>query len=339
MNNALYVSIHSHCEFSQLDGMGHVKDWVAKAKELGCRSLAISDHGNVDCVIELMDECLKQGMNPIVGCEAYIIPDMRVKAKSERRGHICLFVQNEEGWNNLLYMLTKANLEGYYRRPRIDFDLLLRHHKGLVISTACVASFLYLEGGMNFFYSLVGSKYGENIYLEVMPHLSEEQAKLNRLCRKLSRDTGVPLVATNDAHNINKDDKETHEVLLAIQRGSKWNDPGRWKFDPAYEIWFKDADEMLEGFRRQGGLNDSEAKLAIMRTTEIAKLCGGFRIPNLGISLPSPPIEKSEDEYFRELCIEGRNKTFGDKWPTKEYEDRFEYEYSVITKKNFSRYF
>ena len=340
MNNSLYVPIHSHSELSLLDGMGLIKDWVVSAKEKGFRAISITDHGNVDGAIKFIEECEKQSIIPIVGVEAYIVPNMTIKNKGEKRGHICLFVKNERGWTNLLQMLTVANLTGFYRKPRIDYKLLLEHSEGLIISTACVSSFLNLEGGIELFYRLIDKKKNEDLYLEVMPHCSDSQIRINNLCLELSQKTEIPIVASNDSHYIRKEDAKTHEVLLAIQRGAKWEDPNRWKFDPKYEIWLKSADEMLETFKRQGILTEEEAKSALRKTLLIAKNCGDFRIPKKGISLPKPPnLEvENENEYFRNLCLEGMKKRFG-KWPSKEYENRFEYEYKIITEKQFSRYF
>jgi len=152
LNNSDFAHLHLHTDYSQLDGAGLIKNYVKRAKVLNFKALAITDHGNIDGTIKFQKACQKEDIIPIIGCEAYIVPDARIKEK-EKRGHITLFCKNEIGWKNLCNLLTYANLTGFYNKPRIDYSQLLDHIEGLIVSTACAGSFLIYGGnnGLNLF--------------------------------------------------------------------------------------------------------------------------------------------------------------------------------------------
>ncbi|KKK73593.1 hypothetical protein LCGC14_2892280, partial [marine sediment metagenome] len=291
-NSSSYCHLHIHDEFSQLDGLGKAEIYVKRAKELGFRFLGISNHGNVDGVIKFQKACEKEKIKPIIGCEMYIVPNAKVKKKEKRR-HITLLVKDQEGWRNLLQMLTYANLEGFYSRPRIDYDCFLGHLDGLIVLTGCAGSFL-MEGykteeaeepmGVGLFWQ-INDRIGEDLYLEIMPHCIDAQRPVNEVCKNIHDKYDIPLVATNDCHYVNEDEWETHEVLLAIQRKAKWDDPNRWKFG-FKGLHLRTADEMFREFRRQDIFSNSEVRQAMLNTLEVAEKCCGFRIEKQDIWLP-----------------------------------------------------
>lgn len=339
MYNSGFVHLHIHTEYSLLDGFGKSEQYVSRAKELGFKYLAITDHGSVDGVIKFQQACEKGSIESVLGCEAYIVPDAKVKVKGEKRGHITLLVKNETGWKNLLKLLTYANMEGFYYKSRIDYESLLNHLEGLVILTGCAASFLNLKGGIEYFKKLV-DRVKNNIYLEVMPHDITLQHKINQICLDLHYEYGIPLVAANDCHYIYEDEWKVQEVLLAIQRKAKWDDPKRWKFD-FKGLHLRSVDEMIDVFNEQNIFKKSEYYRALKNSIEVAKKCCGFRIKKQDINLPEVPGYKgmNPDSILEELCIKETENIFGDSRLRKEYNDRFEEEFSLIKRKNFSKYF
>ena len=350
MRNGLFVNLHVHSEYSQLDGLIKFQSYVRKAKEKGFRYAAITDHGAVDGAIKFQQVCEAEGIIPVIGCELYIIPDCNDPQNKEIKSkHILVFVKNQEGWTNLLKLLSYANLEGFYRKPRIDFPSLIKHHEGLIISTACVDSFLLLPGGEEFLTGLWKAKHEQDVYLEIMPHNTEQQKSINQLCFRLYDRYGIPFIATNDCHYLEKEDAKAHEVLLAIQRQAKWDDPKRWKFDPAYEIWLKDADEMMRAFKDQVCIPEPFYTAAMRNTLKIAEACADFRMEKKEMSLPftgtSTSIEEEEDKLY-ELIVDGFSSRFNislqDAKSKKEwdvYRDRLTHEFDVICSKGFVRYF
>lgn len=337
MKNKDFCHIHLHTEFSTLDGFGSAEAYIKKAFELGFKAIALTDHGNVDGAIDWQKECEKQGLSPIIGCELYIVPDMHKKTKGEKRGHLTVSVENINGWHTLCQWLTKANLEGFYHRPRIDFDTIISSDlDGLFFSTACAGSFLFLPGGDEFLYDL-DDKAPDHVFCEIMPHEIKRQHELHDLIKKEYSD--FPLLATNDCHYINKDDWEAQEVLLAIQSNSKWDDPNRWAFG-IKDLHLRTADEMMLAFRQQGDFTRKEIKEAMANTMIIADACKDFRIEQQDISLPELPYEvlaSSEQEELSDLCFESLKKLGLNR--NKKYYDRLKTELKVIEKKGFARYF
>ena len=185
-----FISLHTHNQFSYLDGYGSDEAYLKRAKELGMTALAITNHGNVDGAIKFQKACKKEEIQPIHGCELYIVPDEYIKNKNEKRGHITVLVKNEIGWQNLCKMLTIANLDGFYWRPRIGYKSFLEHCEGLVVMTGCSISFLMSDKSdkaIDFLSSLY-EKIGEDLYLEVMPHLLDDQIALNKQCSEWASD-------------------------------------------------------------------------------------------------------------------------------------------------------
>lgn len=333
------IHLHTHSMYSLLDGYGSPEQYIERAKEIGFSSIAVTDHGSVDGTLKWQQTCKKNNIKPLLGAELYIVPDLNIKQK-EKRGHITALVKNAEGWKNLLNMITISNMEGFYSRPRIDYQTLLNHLNGLIIMTACSNSFLKLQGGEEFFYKLVDT-IPNSLFLEVMPHAYQDQYDINKLCIDLSSKTTIPLVATNDCHYVLRDQCKTQEVLLAIQRKAKWNDPNRWKFG-IEGLHLKDDREMSIGFKRQKILSERQILLAMNNTEKIAEMID-FEIPKLDIELPLTKYEKGGNEKPEEILDHFCKSTFFEgamkcKWDD-EYEKRYQYELKVITEKNFARYF
>jgi len=331
-----YTQLHAHNSFSLLDGLGTPEQFAKKANELGYKYLAVTNHGSVDGVIKFQKACLDNNITPIIGIEFYIVPDGIVKEK-EKRGHLTAWIKNQTGYENVLKMVTISNLDLFYRRPRIDYETLLNHCEGLCIGTACSASFLNCEGGVDFFHKL-HDKIKDDLYLEIMPHDYEDQHKINELCLNLHKETGVKLIVTNDCHYVNAEDSESHEVLLACQTKAKWNDPKRWRFNVT-GLYLCEPEFIANKFKEQDKIEESIILQAMDNTQEICEKCEDFRIDRKEIILPLPPQYEGMDEeqVFRDLCEEGFKNKFD--VVTQEYRDRFEYEFSVIKDFGIVRYF
>jgi DNA polymerase-3 subunit alpha len=227
MKNKDYAHLHVHTTYSQLDGYGLPEEYAKRARRLGFKYLACTDHGNIDALIKFQNACKKYDIVPILGCEAYIVSEWK---KDRARGHITIWVKNQRGFKNLCSMLSAANLHGFYYKPRIDFKTFLKHKKGLCVGTACLQSFVNSQNGRKFFNQLHDG-IGDDLYCEIMPHDMRHQIRHNRKVIKLAKKTGIKVIATNDCHYIKKSDHRVQEVMLAIQRKTTWNDENRWSFD------------------------------------------------------------------------------------------------------------
>lgn len=337
-----FVHLHVHNEFSYLDGFGSAENYAKKAAELGMSHLALTNHGNIDGLIKFQKACAKEGISPILGCELYIVRNESVKEKGERRSHITVLVENEVGFNNLCRMLTIANLEGFYYKPRIGYQNFLQHCSGLIVLTGCAASFLRKDPGkqsMEFFHAL-HDKIGPNLYLEVMPHQLDEQAEQNLTCVNLvSQANGLKLVATNDCHYIEADDAPTQEILLAIQTKAKWKDADRFRFS-IKGLHLRSEQEMADAFVEQNILSDDQINGAMDSTLEIADKCE-FLIPKKTISLPMVPGMENGDPGELIWGIAEKNllaMNFSTE-TTNAYFERLSTEWELIVKKGFAQYF
>ena len=338
-----FCHLHLHNEYSVLDGVGTSKQYAALAKELGQTHLSLVNHGNIDGAIEHQKQCLEAGIKPIIGAEMYLVPDISVKTKGERRYHITLLVENQAGWRNLLQLLTIANIDGYYHRPRIDHKTLMEHIEGLVILSACSMSYLLLDVENWMVLDYINALGKERIFLEVMPHKIPEQVKINKLALSLSKQLGIQLVVTNDCHYPTAEATKHQEVLLAIQSKKKWDDTDRWKFN-CDGLFLRSEEQMLEAFQEQDCLSDEEIKRAIRRTMKVAKICENFRIEQQEVFLPSIkkfPTEEDElifleNQIFKGLRRRLRGLSFEELTP---YKERIEMEMKLIISKKFVRYF
>lgn len=338
-----FVHLHLHNEYSVLDGVGTSKQYVYRAKELGQTFLAISNHGNCDGVLDHQKQCKVAGIKPIAGCELYVVPDMHIKTKGEKRYHATVLVENQTGWKNLLKLLTIANLEGFYHRPRVDLETLALHLEGLVLMTGCSLSFLNMPGARKHLRGFVDILGPERVYLEVMPHQLKEQQAINEKCLALRKHYGLRLVATNDCHYPSNRAAYYQEVLLAIQSRKKMSDKDRWKFS-IDGFYLKSKDEMVEAFKVLGGLSPKQLHESFESTMMIAGLCKKFEVKQQAPALPSIgffPEGKTDLQKIQEIVqfgFESRILEKEDGWLLR-YKGRVEEELALIRNAKFERYF
>ena len=337
---AKFVHLHVHTEFSLLDGANKIKELPERVKELGMDSVAITDHGVMFGVVDFYKECKKVGIKPIIGCEVYVAPRSRFDKEpniDNKYSHLILLAKNEVGYKNLSNLVSIGFTEGFYYKPRIDLEILEKYHEGLICLSACLAGSVnkaILKDDIEEAKRVAmwhKNLFGEDYYLEVQPNGLPEQVKANQNLIELSRELDIPLVATNDAHYLRKEDAYNHEVLLCIQTGKKMSDEDRMKMG-ADEFYVKSPEEMADYFK-----NIPEA---IENTVKIAQKCnfdfefGNTKLPNYDV----PPEFKTHTEYFEKLCFDGIKKRYGEN-PGKVVMDRVEYELSVIEKMGYVDYY
>lgn len=338
-----FIHLHNHTsEGSLLDGFGKVELYAKRAAEMGFSHLAITDHGSCDAAIKFQNACQKENIIPIFGMEAYIVEDLTKKEKGDKRAHITLLAKNEQGFQNILKLCTTGYIEGFYYRPRIDSKTLLEHLEGLIIMTGCSESFLNYEWGRNLFSDLY-DKNKEDLYLEIMPHNFEAQYFINNICLNILEQKKSPkFVATNDCHYVYPEDAKAHEVLLAIQTKSKWNDPNRWKFT-GDGYYFKSYREMVQAFKEQAVIPDGLYQEALRNTMEIVEKCSGFqKIEKKTISLPTVPqfIWETDEKILGRLCLDGFSEKIIKVGKNEElYRERMHHELDLIKEKGFAKYF
>ena len=340
-----FVHLHNHSDYSLLDGAAKISTYIETAKSVGMTSLALTDHGNMYGALRFYDACKEADINPIVGCEFYCNPKGHtLKAKHGKddthRYHLILLAMNEKGYHNLMELNTISWTEGYYYKPRIDDQLLKEHNEGLICCSACLGGEI-LQDLLHDNYEEAkeralwfASVFDDNrYYLEIQDHGLEEQKRTNPLLVQISKETGIPLVATNDIHYIHADDWEAQDVMLCIGTNSKVQETKRMKF-PSHEFYFKTPEQMEELF--------AWCPEAIENTAKIAERC------QLEIHLPGPllPIFKVPEgykdtaDYLRSLAYDGM-KTRYSHLPEipKAYYDRLEYELNIIITMDFQGYF
>lgn len=337
-----FCHLHLHNEYSVLDGTGTSKQYAHQAKELNQASLALTNHGNIDGALDHQKQCKAAGIKSIIGCELYIVDDMNIKIKGEKRYHILVLIENQTGWQNILKLLTIANLDGFYHRPRVDLETLAAHLEGLVILTGCCMSFLNMQSGRKYLKSFVDILGPERVFLEIMPHQLKEQQAINEKCLALRKHYGLRLVATNDCHYLNNRAAYYQEVLLAIQSRKKMSDKDRWKFSTD-GFYLKSKEEMIEAFRLLGGIAPRQLHEAIESTMMISSLCENFEIKRQIPALPSIGLLPGETDCdkiagivqngFESRILEKQNG-----WLSR-YRNRIEEELALIKNAKFERYF
>ena len=335
-----FVHLHVHSEFSLLDGANRIKDLPVRAKELGMNSIALTDHGVMFGVIDFYKACKKEGIKPIIGCEVYVAPRSRFDKEANIDNHyyhLILLAKNEVGYKNLSSLVSMGFTEGFYYKPRIDYEILEKYHEGLIALSACLAGNVnreILKGDLGKAEEIAlwhKNLFGEDYYLELQPNGLPEQVLANQKLLEISRKLNIPLVATNDAHYLKKEDSYNHEVLLCIQTGKKITDEDRMKMG-ADEFYLKSPEEMAQYFK-----NVPEA---IENTVKIAEKCnvefefGNTKLPNYEV----PEGFSSHADYFKKLSKDGLIKRYGEN-PEKEIQERFDYEMSVIEKMGYVDYF
>ena len=335
-----FVHLHVHSEFSLLDGANKIKDLPTRAKELGMNALAITDHGAMFGVVDFYKECKKNDIKPIIGCEVYVAPRTRFDKEpgiDNKYSHLILLAKDKVGYKNLSNLVSIGFTEGFYYKPRIDLEVLEKYHEGLICLSACLAGSVnkaILNDDIEEAKKVAmwhRNLFGEDYYLEIQPNGLPEQVKVNQKLIELSKELSIPLVATNDAHYLKKEDAYNQEVLLCIQTGKKMSDEDRMKMGTD-EFYIKSPEEMSEYF-----INVPEA---IENTVKIANKCnfdfefGNTKLPNYDV----PKEYKTHEEYFEKLCYNGIEKRYGKK-PKKEITDRVKYELSVIEKMGYVDYY
>lgn len=340
-----FAHLHIHNEFSFLDGLGKAEHFAEEAARRGFEFLGLTNHGNVDGAIKFQKECGHSQIQSLIGCELYVVDDIAKKEKGEFRYHMTVLVKNQTGWQNLLQMLTVANLDGFYWRPRVSPKLVLEFSRGLVFMTGCSSSFVKAPFGDKLFGDLFDAV-GDDLYLEFMPHTNFlDQALMNRLLLDLAKKFDVGCVATNDCHYPTVESQKAQEVLLAIQSKARWKDPNRWRLS-VEELYLKSEQEMLDTFRQQNVLTAHQAKKAIWGTLDVADRCSHFKIKKLKVNLPKVPGYEDVDEnkLFSDIIEAGYKKRILKRKqkqaaPLKAYRDRIKEETGLITELGFVRYF
>ena len=335
-----FVHLHVHTEYSLLDGACRIRQLVARAKELGQPAVAITDHGAMYGVIDFYKEAKKQGIKPVIGCEVYVSQRSRFDKTygvDNTYYHLVLLCKNNIGYQNLTWLVSKAYTEGFYFKPRIDHELLEGHTEGLICLSACLAGEIprALTAGNYekaketaiFYRDIFGP---ENFYIEIQNHgIAEQQQILPDLVR-LSKEIGVGLVATNDAHYIEKEDSKMQHLLVCIQTNHTVDEDADLEF-PTQEFYIKSREEMEEVF--------SAWPEALDNTLKIAQQCNvEFEFGKTKLPFFAAPDGKDNVDYFRELCYEGLHRHYG-KHPAPEIVDRLEYELSVIIKMGYVDYY
>ena len=337
---AEFVHLHIHSEFSLLDGANRIKDLPIRAKELGMNAMAITDHGVMYGAIDFYKACKKEGVKPIIGCEVYVAPRSRFDKEpniDNKYNHLILLAKDKEGYQNLSKLVSIGFVEGYYYKPRIDLEVLEKYHKGLICLSACLAGSLNqaLLNGQNEKAEEIAlwhkNLFGEDYYIEIQNNGLKEQVLANQKLIQLARKLNIPLVATNDAHYLKKEDSYNHEVLLCIQTGKKMSDEDRMRFETD-ELYVKSPEEMSEYF--------SNFPDAIENTVKIAEKCnvefefGNTILPNYDV----PEEFETHYDYIKKLCYDGIKNRYGEN-PSQQIYDRAEYELGVVKKMGYVDYF
>ena len=337
---AEFVHLHIHSEFSLLDGANRIKDLPVRAKELGMKAMAITDHGVMYGVIDFYKACKKEGIKPIIGCEVYVAPRSRFDKEpgiDKQYYHLILLAKDTQGYKNLSKLVSLGFTEGYYYKPRIDLEILEKYHEGLICLSGCLAGAVNqaLMNGQTEKAEEIAlwqkKVFGEDYYIEIQNNGINEQVLANQKLVQLARKLDIPLVATNDAHYLKKEDAYNHEILLCIQTGKRMSDEDRMKFDTD-ELYVKSPEEMSEYF--------SAFPDAIENTVKIAEKCnvefefGHTILPNYDV----PEQYATHYDYLKELCDNGLKERYGENL-SDEIIKRAEYEIGIIKKMGYVDYY
>ena len=334
-----FVHLHVHTEFSLLDGACRISSMMDRVKELGQNAIAITDHGVMYGCIDFYKAAKAAGIKPIIGCEVYVARrgmQDRVHGIDNDPYHLVLLCKDRTGYENLCKLVSEAFLHGFYGKPRVDLDLLRRHHEGLIATSACLAGAIPqslmmedYDGALAQAKELAAIFGPENFYLELQDHNIPEQRAVNQGVIRIARETGIPLVVTNDAHYLRKEDAQMQDVLLCVQTGKTLDDPNRMKFQTD-EFYLKSEEELRQLFP---GLDD-----AFENTQRIADRCNLEFVFNQ-YHLPSFPVPEgfTNEEYFRKLCMDGFRERYAE--PPESYVERLEYEIGVISRMGYVNYY
>ncbi len=334
-----FVHLHTHSEYSLLDGCCRIEQLIDRVKESGQKAIALTDHGVMYGAVEFYKAAVKKGIKPIIGCEVYVAPRSRkdkIKGQDQEYSHLILLCENNTGYQNLIKMVSLSFTEGFYTKPRIDNELLEKYHEGLIACSACLAGKVpkaLLKGDYEeaektalYFKNIFGA---DNYFLELQDHGLAEQKRINPMIVKLSKNIGIGLVATNDVHYLKKEDSFIQKVLLCIQTNSKINDKMPLDFKTE-EFYLKSAEQMSELFK--------DTPEAMENTVKIADRCnvtfefGKIKLPFFDTG------GVDHFAFFKRKCIEGMKRIYGEN-PDKKVTDRLDYELSVINKMGYVDYY
>lgn len=334
-----FTHLHVHTEYSLLDGSSKIKELVLRAKELGMDSIAITDHGVMYGAIDFYKAALAAGVKPIIGCEVYVASGSRHNKENSKDNfyyHLVLLAENNEGYENLIKIVSLGFTEGFYYKPRIDIELLKKYHKGIIALSACLAGPV-ARNILRTSYDIAKETalmyndiFGEgNFFLELQDHGIPEQATVNQALLRMHEETNLPLVCTNDLHYINAEDAQAHDILLCIQTAKTVNDENRMRYDGG-QYYLKSPEEMYRLF--------SYAKSACENTSLIADRCNvSFEFNKYKLPVFDVPEGKTALQYLTELCNEGLKKRFGTVTP--DLKARLDYELNTISQMGFVDYF
>ena len=337
--NKDFCHLHVHTEYSLLDGFSRLDRLIPRLKELGMTSCAITDHGTMFGAIDFYKKCKKEGIKPIIGCEVYVAPrtlDQKDSVLDKYSSHLILLAENNEGYENLIKIVSDSYVDGFYYKPRTDKDQLRKYSKGIICLSAClngeVAKALLArnyENALNYAVEYRDIFGKDNFYLEMQDHKLAEDKEVNAGLIKISKELGIPLVATNDAHYVYREDSKIQDVLMCIAMQKTLDDPSRMKF-PNDEFYIKSREEMEGLFKF--------VPEAIDNTLEIAKRCNvEFDFNNYHIPTFKVPEGYTEESYLRYLCQKGLEERYED--ITDEIRDRLEFEINTIANMGYIEYF
>ena len=335
-----FTHLHVHTEYSLLDGSNKINEYVSRVKELGMKSAAITDHGVMFGCIDFYKAAKAAGIKPILGCEVYVAPGSRFdkeKGKEEDRYyHLVLLAETQEGYQNLIKIVSYGFVDGFYYKPRVDMELLEQYHEGIIALSACLAGEVARNLARGFYeegkeaalrYEKIFGK--GNFFLELQDHGIPEQQTVNQALMRMSQETGIELVATNDIHYTYAEDARAHDILLCIQTGKKLADEDRMRYEGG-QYYIKSEEEMKKLF--------PYALQALENTQKIADRCdveiefGVTKLPKYDV-----PDGLSSWEYLNKLCYEGLERRYPN--PSQDLKDRLDYELSVIHKMGYVDYF
>ena len=335
-----FTHLHVHTEYSLLDGSNKITEYVARVKELGMDSAAITDHGVMYGVIDFYKAARAAGINPILGCEVYVAPNSRFDRETthgeDRYYHLVLLAENNTGYSNLIKIVSKGFVDGYYYKPRVDMEVLETYHEGIIALSACLAGEVqrYLVRGLYEEAKQTAYKYQNcfgkgNFFLELQDHGIDKQQIVNQQLLRMSKETGIELVATNDVHYTYEEDAEPHDILLCLQTGKKLSDENRMRYEGG-QYYVKSEEEMKQLF--------PYALEALENTQKIADRCH-VEIEFGKTKLPDFPVPEGYTTYgyLEKLCYDGLNERYGDKADT--LRERLEYELKVIKDMGYVEYF
>ncbi len=335
-----FVHLHTHTEYSLLDGSNKIKEYVARVKELGMNAAAITDHGVMYGVIDFYKACREAGIRPVIGCEVYVSPGSRFDREAgrgeERYRHLILLAENNTGYANLIKLVSRGFTEGYYYKPRVDLELLECYHEGLICSSACLAGeipralerddYASAKEAALRFRQIFGK---DNFFLELQDHGIPAQQKVNAGLLRIAQETGIGLIATNDCHYTYASDAKAHDILLCIQTNAKLSDENRMRYEGG-QYYVKSEEEMRALF--------SYAPQALENTQKIADRCNvEIEFGNTKLPFFAVPKGYTSLSYLKELCYSGLKKRYPDNWES--LQEKLSYELSIIERMGYVDYF